>query len=346
MAVFRATKNGDSRISAPQPNSLFMALSSSELWTFGIETSARPTQRQLAIYSLLARARYARDEMESLYWSLAEIAAQAHALRDIEAVDVASRIMLALPVSPERMNVARYYQAFYLNRKGEFETARETADQLLDEGLTSRLRSRILLIKASTYSFAGEIEKSLPFYLEAGQIARNCDPSALVTSLRMGAVIKGIHGDHDEAAADLESLVADAWRMAKQDPEGYAATLNSYAVELGQMGHVEQALNVASRTAPLAFIHPEFNVTIAELRSKLPTRKHSVVVIHRPAEPIAARQAEPNRSRERVKPLAFIIREAERRFTSLRAPPACRVRLTPIVAVINPARQPTKPRAP
>ena len=89
-----------------------MTLPSSEIWTLGSNASAFQTRCQRAIYALLSRARYAREDIESLYGSLAGIAAQAHALRDIGAIEIASEIMLGLPVSTRAKNIARYYQAF------------------------------------------------------------------------------------------------------------------------------------------------------------------------------------------------------------------------------------------
>ena len=348
MAVFRETKNGRNSISsAAQPNSLFMTLSSGEILTVGSNASAGQTRCQRAIYAMLTRARDARVEIESLYRFLAQIAAQASALRDVDSVDLASQIIVALPVSAQRKNIAVCDQGFCLNRKGAFEAAREIADQLLEQSLSPRLRSRSLLIKAASYFYSGAIDQSLEFYVEAGRIARECDSTALVNSLRMAAIIKSMHGDHDKAAADLESLVPLACQISSHDAEAYAATLNSYAVQLGEIGHVEQALNVVSRVAAFSSLVPQITDTIAELQSKLPTRKHSVVVIHRPTEPIAAPQAEPNPVRKPTKASTFVIREAERRFTSLRAPPASRLRFTTYnLAASNPARQPTKPRAP
>ncbi len=350
MALFRDTKNGSSStISAAQPiptRSRFMTLPSGEIWTLESNASSGPTRYQQAIYALVVRAPYAHKEIDSFYRALASIAAQAQAVRDIEAVDLASRVMLALPVSPRRKNVARYYQAFCLNGRGSFEAARETADQLLEQELKPRFRSQVLLIKGFSYSSAGQIEQSLPFYLEAGRTARDCDPAIVVGSLRMAATIKGINGDHLEAAAELEYLVPLACQIARRDPKVYSALLNSYAVELGETGQVEQALNVVSRVAPFSSLVPEITETIAELQSKLPTRKHSVVVIHRPTEPVAAPKANPHRGRKRVRTSTLVMREAERRFMSLRAPPASRVRPTTILALCNPARQPAKPRAP
>ena len=346
MAVVRE-KNGESKISAAQPtNSLFITLSSGEFWTLGSDGSSKPTQHELAIYALLAHARYARDEIESVFSQLARIADQAYALRRIDAVELASQIMLALPVSSEKKTIARRYQALCLYRKGLFEDARHRLDDLLEDELDPRLRSRALLDKAATHFDVGEIDQSVRFYVDAGQIARDCEPVALITSLRMVAVIKSIHGDHNKAVADLESLMPIGCRLLRRDQEAYCALLNSYAFELAEVGQIEQGLNVASKIASFAAIHPEVSQTIAELQSKLPTRKHSVVVIHRPAEPIAAPKAKLNPVRKRVRLSTFILREAERRFTSYRAPPARCVQFTTTNTVSNPARQPAKPRAP
>ena len=350
MAVLCETKAGNSRIDATQlstTSGFLMSLSSGEIWTLGLNASAGPTRCQRAIHSLLARARYATEDVESVYGSLAGIAARAHALRDVEAVEIASEIMLGLPVSTHAKNIAHYYQAFCLNERREFDAARETADQLLEEGLSSRLRSRVLLIKGFSYSCAGQIEQSLPFYLEAGRTARNSDIAASLRSIRNVAVIKSIHGDHDEAAADLESLLPLAWRISRHDPEAYAATLNSYAVELAELGHVEQALNVVSRVRAFSSVVPEISETITELKSKLPTRKRSVVVIHRPTESLAARRANPNPANHHSGALvAWIISTAARGLTSYRALPAPSVRFGATITARNPAREPTKPRAP
>ena len=353
MAVFLDTQNGSSSIIAAQPNpdnnSLFITLPSGQIWMSGSDASSGQARRQQAIYALLARARYSREEIESLYSSLARIAAQAHALRDVEAADLASQIMLALPVSSRAKNVARYYQACCIKRKGDFEGARQRLDQLLEHDLDPLLRSRALLTKGATHFDAGEIDRALPFYIETGQIARDCELATLVKSLRQIAVIKAMHGDHHEAAADLESLASIVSRLSGSrsihDRLTYCEVLNSYAVELGEIGRAEQALNVASRITPFAAIHPEFNVTIAELRSKLPTRKRSVVVIHR-TESLAEPRANPNRTNHRIATLACMIGGAERRFTSYRAPPATRGRFTTTITARNPAREPAKPRAP
>lgn len=350
MAIFRETQNGSPRITsivAAQQSSLFITLPSNQIWTSESHVSAGHTRCQRAVYELLARARLAHEEIESLCRSLLAVAAQAHALRDVEAVDMASQTVLGLSASDHAKKIARYYQAFCLSERREFATAREIVDHLLDERLSSQLRSRCLLIKGFTYFCAGQIDESLPFYLEAARAARNSDIAALLRAARHIAVIKSIHGDHYQASADLEALIPLACQIARNDPQAYSATLNSYAVELGEIGQVEQALNVVLRIAPFSIIHPEFNETIAELREKLPTRKHSVVVIHIPSEPATASQTAANRTTKRARLSTFIIREAERRFTSFRAPPLQRRRPIPSnLALLNPARQPAKPRAP
>ena len=114
MTVFQE-KNGSRSINAPPANSRFITLPSGEIWTLESTASLGQTRCQRAIYTLLARARYEREEIESLYRSLAGIAAQAHALRDVDASEPANPIMLRLPVSSQPENVARHYEDFSIS---------------------------------------------------------------------------------------------------------------------------------------------------------------------------------------------------------------------------------------
>ncbi len=350
MAVFGETqKNGRRSNTAAQRTTfsdLFMTLSSGEIWTSGSNASSGQTRCQQAIYTLLARARYAREEIESLYGSLAGIAAQAHAMRDMDALELASEIMLGLPVSPGTKHLARHYQAVCTNRKGEFEAAREIADRLLEEELDPQLRSRVLQTKAATHLQVGDIDQSLLFFIEAASFARDCDATSLVESLRAVAVIKSFHGDHHQALADLECLLPIGCQISRYDPKAHSALLNSYAVELGETGQVEQALKVVSRVASFASLVPEISDTIPDLQSKLPTRKRSVVVIHRPAEALAAPQSNPRQDRKHATPLGCLIRKTQRRSRSYQALPASSVRFATTITARNPSREPTKPRAP
>ncbi|PYP83663.1 MAG: hypothetical protein DMF61_22600 [Blastocatellia bacterium AA13] len=347
MELFRDTQNGSTSISAAQHSSLFISLTSGENLKLGKDVRLESSRCQQAVVALLVNAQRIRVETETLYWSLAKVAAQARALADIETLELVSQIILGLPVSERAKSLALHYQAFCLHSKGRFVEAHNLLDNLLEKDLDPRLRARAVGNKAAAYFSAGEVDRSLQLHVKAGQLARDCDPVSLLTALQTVALIKSIHGDHRQSLADLESLVPFAFQVSRYDPRAFALVLNSYAVELGEMDHVEQALNVASRLKPFAFIHPEFNDTIAELESKLPARKHSVVVIQRAAEPVAALKTVSNPARKRRRQSTFIIREAERRFTSFRAPPPQRGRLIPSnLAVINPARQPAKPRAP
>jgi tetratricopeptide (TPR) repeat protein len=294
MAVFRETQNGSASTTATQASSLFISSPSHEIWTLGSTTTKRHTRYQQAIYALLARARYLREGIESFYISIAVIAAQAHAERDIEALDLASQIMLALPVSRRRKNLAHCYQSLCRTLRGEFELARERLDQLLEEEQDPRLRSRALVTKAASYFDADEIDQSLPFYVEGGRVARDCEPAGLIESMRMVAVIKSFHGDHHESLSDLENLLPIAFRISTYDPKLYPLLLNSIAVELGEIGRVDEALKVSSVVinSPLASSYPEFHQAHAELESKQATKKRSVVVIHRQAESDPKQQVE------------------------------------------------------
>jgi hypothetical protein len=255
--------------------------------------------------------------------------------------------MLGLPVSPRAKNIARYYKAFCIKRDGQFEAARERLDQLLEDELDPRLRSRALLTKAATYFDSGEVDQSLPFYVEASLVAYNCEVATLIESLRMVAVIKSAHGDHRNALADLESLLPIVFRISRHQPTPYCAVLNSLAVEFGEVGQVEQALQIVSTVAAFSPLVPEIKETIAELEGKRATKNRSVIVIHRNSEVTAQPHTTQCLKQNRAIPFWLKLHRLCSRSASYRPPPALYVShvfITPIP--IDPIRGPKKPRAP
>src|SRR3977135_2786178 len=74
------------------------------------EPTAPHSYYQQLIYASLARSIYTTEGFQSLGRQLANIAHHAYLVRQIETVDQASRLMLALPISKDLKGVAHYYQ--------------------------------------------------------------------------------------------------------------------------------------------------------------------------------------------------------------------------------------------
>ena len=162
-----------------QANILFINSSSSGNGLGPRKPLSRDAYYQQLIGSLLTRSINAKEGFESVGRQLAAIASHAYFARHIRAVEEASKLMLALPISNQLKAVARYYQAICVKKKGDFEGARQILEGVLEEA-TPRYRARALLSIGATYFDSGDVESSLPFYISAGNAAREHDGVSLL----------------------------------------------------------------------------------------------------------------------------------------------------------------------
>jgi len=264
------------------------------------ESSAPHSYYQQLIYALLSRNVYTTESFQSLGRQLAEIAHRAYYIREIETVDQASRMMLALPISSELKGIAHYYQAICAKRKGDFDDAHRLLERALAEA-PPPYRARVLLTAGATYHALGEVDSALPFWVAAGKAATDRDLLTLIESQRDIAVIRSIHGNHKHALEDLEKLFPHFRAIARHYPPLYYSFLNSLAVELGEVGRLDEAVSVCSiaLASPFAAVYPEFAQTRDELEAKRTAATPSIVAVKRAPEPAsapqtqAARQAKP-----------------------------------------------------
>ena len=125
---------------------------------------------QRSICAALTRSLYKREEVELLGRQLAAVAHHAYFARQIDMVEQASELMLALPLSKELNAVAKYYQALCITRKGDFKSARQLLERVVGEA-TSPFRAKALLSIGATYYESGDIESAAPYYLNAARVA-------------------------------------------------------------------------------------------------------------------------------------------------------------------------------
>jgi AraC-like DNA-binding protein len=103
--------------------------------------------------------------------------------------------------------------------------------------------------------------------------------AASVQAMRGMSILKSIEGFHRCAIADVEGilpLVRFAPLKVRLD------CLNSYAVELSEVGRLKEAESISSLViaSPLAGYHPEWQETLSDVRSK--RKRRSTVTISRP----------------------------------------------------------------
>ena len=257
---------------------------------------------QQLIYASLTRSRYTVEGFKVLGRHLGAIARQAYLARQMDEMEQATQLMLALPISGRLKSVARFYQALCIWRQGDIDNARQSLEGVVEDA-SPQYRARALQVIGLTYQKRGEPDAALPFYVAAGSAAASCDLLTLAESQKMTAVVRSVHGDHKQALADLEKLFPLVRAIGKYYPATYYDFLNSLAVEFGEVGRVteaEAALSI-SLASPFASAYPEWSETRQELEEKRTTATRSVVTINREpeAEPLqqAQSQNKPHQSR-------------------------------------------------
>lgn len=254
--------------------------------------SQQGSYRQL-IYASLARSNYKTEGFQILGRQLAAIARQACLSKQMNAVEQASQLMLALPIADQFEGIARYYQALCRWHNGHVDTVGKTLERAVQD-VPPEYKARALQTVGLTYHKRGELDAALSFYLAAGKAAANCDLLTLAESQQMTAVIRSIHGDHKQALADLEKLFPLIRTVGKYYPAAYYDFLNALAVELAEVGRLDEARSVCSVTlvSPFAAAYPVWSETRDEIEAKRASATPSVVAINRAPKAAASPRAE------------------------------------------------------
>jgi tetratricopeptide (TPR) repeat protein len=191
----------------------------------------------------------------------------AHAFRQTEKVRELSRILINIPIKEYRL-IAQYYLVWCKCRELDFH------DQLLERiaEQSHSYRTQALISRAAFDFYRGNFDGALHFYAES----LNARPtvSEYLSAIKGIAVIKSLEGFGKSALGDLENLVP---LLKYADPIVHFDLLNSYAVELGEVGRSEEARNVSRvvLASPFAHAYPEWRETAQELN---PSRRAFVTV--------------------------------------------------------------------
>src|SRR5581483_4021369 len=258
-----------------------------------IELSSLSSYLPPSIYAVLARSLYKQEGLELLGKQLTVLAHRAYFARQPANVEQISQLMLRLPISKEQKAIAYYYQAICTKRRGDITSARSLLEFSL-QNVPQQDQARVLLSLGATYFDNSEVLSSLPYYVEAARAAGGCDPTIRLEALREIAIIRSIEGDHCQALRELESLFTYYRAIAPYHPTLYYEFLNSYAVELGEVGRLTEAQNVCAVTlaSPFAAAYPEFAQTRDELAAKRTEATPSIIAVPAVPEIIPSSQAE------------------------------------------------------
>lgn len=165
--------------------------------------------------------------------------------------------------------IGHYFLGIAHNRKGngDQDEARRSFELAIDTAPDDYKVKAILSLGALSFH-KRKFDSALRFYQETIKIGKLS--AATMQAIKTISVVKAIEGDHKHALKDLEAILP----LIKYAPAHiYFDVLNSYAVELGDIGRLDEAENISSLTisSPFAPYYSEWQYTFSEIRSK---RKH------------------------------------------------------------------------
>ena len=243
------------------------------------------------ITSGVIRGACTEQAFRSLGDRLVVVAEHAHAFRRMDLLDQVSQILMKSPLPRQYEAIGQYYQALCIHRfgRGDVEQAALLLEPVaLDAPLLYRIRALRSLGANSIHR--GNYQSALSFYCEADRLASDrgqFDLIGIVRTQKDVAVINSLEGNHRHAAALLENLfpVAQATRLSH--PHVYYHYMNSLAVELCEVGRLEEAKNVSQivLASPLASAYPEWRDTREEIELRgLRASRSTVAVSQRRSE--------------------------------------------------------------
>lgn len=296
-------------------SSLILTESSSLEMLNGLPKASRQGEFYQQITKAIIKGVRTKEALTSLGEQLTTFAHYAYASRQMGVVEQVSQILMNMPLGSEIRNIARYYQAFCIKRTGQFSEARRLFERVADEG-SLKYRARAMIALGSIAFDSGDFQSVLPFYKEANRAARHnweFDPLSAFYTNQMVAIINGISGNHRGSVADLERMLPLARAVGLSYPPLYYIHLNSLAVEMIEVGRLEEARNLSNivLATPYANAYSEWRETGADLAVRgyrtpryLVSLNHKVFNIKRVAKPdnllhLPVRESEGNTGSEK-----------------------------------------------
>ncbi|MGA9768112.1 MAG: hypothetical protein WBV94_03675 [Blastocatellia bacterium] len=216
---------------------------------------------------------------------LTVLAEQSYNFRRMGDVERISRLLLNMPPGGEYQILGRHYEGLCLYHKGRYAEARTALEYVADNG-PSTYRAKALLSASATFYGNNDLQSAVRYCVEANRAAvvNNWrDYRIIIESQRNLTLLKSLGGDHHGAVADLERLFPLAHAVSRWHPDLFCHYLNSYAVELGEVGRLEEALQVSTMAlaSPYARIYREVQETRDEIAMKSCRASRSAVAVKR-----------------------------------------------------------------
>jgi hypothetical protein len=230
-----------------------------------LQRAISPGEFYQHLASELIKGIHTKEALSQLGNNLINLAEYAYSLRQMDTLEQISHLLPNLPLAREFRIIARYFQAYCIKRRGQFNEARSLFVKVADES-PLRYRARAMAALGTIAFDSGEFQSALPFYIEASKAAihrQGFDLLAAFYTQHMMAVLRSIDGDDRGALADLERMFPLVRAVGSVYPPIYCNYLNSLAVELAEAGRLEEATQACRITlaSPFANSYPEYRAT-------------------------------------------------------------------------------------
>jgi len=236
---------------------------------------------------------------------LIRFAEQAYFIRDLDALDEVSRVLMNLPLDAARQ-IGTYYHALAINQTARADEAGVLIETIADNAPIA-YRARALQTLGANCHTKGQLDEALRFQIEALKVASDPQVHGFQTALMAHfeiAIIRSFKGDHRGALTDFRTLEPFVNVIAKEKPFFFYAYCNSLAVELAELGCLAEAeaLSAIALSSPLARVYSEWSETRDEIAAKRTAATPTVVGINRSPTIVPSPQTEPrHRRRQSVK---------------------------------------------
>jgi tetratricopeptide (TPR) repeat protein len=203
------------------------------------------------------------ENYQQLGHRLIRLAEQAHAFRQFDQLKEMALMLSNLPIKNYQA-IGHYFLAVATHRvaNGDTDTARRLFELAVDSA-PDAYKAKATLALGSLSLRRKDFDAALYYYQEtikAGKLS-----ATSLHAIKAISVIKAIEGSHVQAVKDLESILP----VMKYAPAHiYFDLLNSYAVELGEVGRKHEARNIMRvvLASPFARVYPEWRETAEDLK--------------------------------------------------------------------------------
>jgi len=258
------------------------------------------------VASHLAQTVQSRETFLRLTNTLIHSAEQFYMLRDADALQEVSRVLMNLPIDSSRQ-IGLYYYALAINREGHREEAEALLETLADNAPIT-YRARAIQTLGANHNDRVQPDEALRLQYEALQVASDKSADGLQTTLLAHLEIshlKNGKGDHKGALGILESISPLVQIVSLRNPLYFYFYRNELAVEFGELNRVAEAeaASAIALSAPFASAYPEWAETRQELEATRTSATPSVVAVSQTAEAIPPPRMQP---RLRLQPKIII----------------------------------------